>query len=70
MTPDTRARMQTFVVRVWAEPGRDSEPLHGIVEQVSTGESTSFTDDEQLLALLREPSPVPVGHAGEGGTPQ
>jgi hypothetical protein len=49
--------METFVVRVWSEPARQ-EPhrLHGVVDHVASGESTSFASAEQLLAFLHKPS--------------
>lgn len=62
----TSARMKTFVVRVWSEPPRDGQALHGTVEPIGTGESTSFTDVGQLLAVLRGEAPDERG-TGTGG---
>jgi hypothetical protein len=49
--------MQTFVVRVWteAQPARNEiDVLRGVVEHVGSGQTGTFTDDDELLAFLRE----------------
>lgn len=54
-------RMKTFVVRLWVatEPAVGAlEPLHGVVEHVGSGRSTTFGDDSELLAFLREAEPA------------
>jgi hypothetical protein len=52
--------VKTFVIRLWiaADPAIEArEPLHGIVEQVGSGRSTSFGSEEELLAFLRAAGP-------------
>jgi hypothetical protein len=64
--PTTGVRMQTFVLRVWVEPaeGRNAPgTLHGVVEHVGSGGSTTFTDDGELLTYLQEAT----GQAGQAG---
>ena len=64
----TRARMETFVVRIWSEaPERERRALHGVVEHVGSGEATSFASAEQLLAFLQEPSVRSGEEIAEGG---
>jgi hypothetical protein len=49
--------VETFVVRVWVEPiPVEKEPtrLRGVIEHVGSGSSTTFTDDDALLAFLYE----------------
>jgi hypothetical protein len=66
------AAMQTFVVRVWTEAqaaGTDLDELRGIVEHLGSGQRGTFTDDDELLAFLRERwRPEERGRA-EGETP-
>lgn len=50
--------MQTFVVRLWT-PGADPaeappERLRGVVEDLGSGRSATFTHDGELVAFLRE----------------
>jgi len=64
----TGAGMQTFVVRVRVEAtGRanGTARLHGIVEHVASGGSTTFADDDELLAFLHEAAGRRVGPAGD-----
>ena len=61
--------MQTFVVRLWIpqEPSlRAPDSLRGIVEHVGSGRSGPFTDEDQLLAFLRERLEQPVAARQEG----
>ena len=63
----TGVRMQTFVVRVWVEPTPGTSgtgTLHGVVEHVGSGGSTTFADDAELLAFLHEATGR-VGPAGD-----
>ena len=58
--------MQTFVVRVWVEPAEGTNApgtLHGVVEHVGSGGSTTFTDDGELLTFLHEA----MGQVGQAG---
>jgi hypothetical protein len=67
--PSTRARMQTFVVRVWSQPAdRGPRRLQGVVEHVASGESTSFVSAEQLLAFVHEAAGRSRGEATGGGS--
>jgi hypothetical protein len=59
--------MKTFVVRIWTpdEPAftGEDDPLHGLVEHVGSGSSTSFGNESELLAFFRaaagtEPGPA------------
>jgi hypothetical protein len=62
--------MQTFVVRVWAgaqPPPRELDSLRGVVEHLGSGLRGTFTDDDELLAFLRERRwQGEREHAGEG----
>lgn len=45
--------MRTFVVRLFEPaPGAGPVTLHGVVEDVRTGTSTSFQGEQQLLAAI------------------
>ena len=63
--------MQTFVVRVWeqAQPQESElETLRGVVEHLGSGLTGTFTDDDELLAFLRERRwQGEREHAGAGG---
>jgi len=65
--------MQTFVVRVWAQaqpPERELDTLRGVVEHLGSGLTGTFTDDDELLAFLRERRwQGEREYAGKGGTP-
>ena len=63
--------MQTFVVRVWteAEPtGSELDVLRGVVEHVGSGQTGTFTDDDELLAFLRERGRHEERERAEGAT--
>jgi hypothetical protein len=49
--------METFVVRLWApvagEGCPDGPSLHGVVEHVGRDGSETFSDDRELVVLLR-----------------
>lgn len=65
--------MQTFVVRVWV-PGTEApagEPLRGFVTAASSGVTTPFYEEAELIALVRDaarggPSAVALGSVREG----
>lgn len=64
----TGAGMQTFVVRVRVEPTKGANgtaKLHGVVEHVGSGGSTTFTDDSELLGFLHEAAGRRVGRTGD-----
>ena len=48
---------ETFVVRVWEPPERvarrTAPALRGVVRHVRSGRSTTFVDEDALLAFLR-----------------
>ena len=45
--------METFVVRVWVPAeGVAPAPMRGTVQHVTTGETTPFTDEDELVSLL------------------
>ena len=50
------ALTRTFVVRVWQpEPsGGTTLGLRGVVEHLQSGDSVAFSDEDALLAFLRE----------------
>lgn len=51
--------MKTFVIRLWVatDPAVEArDPLHGVIEHVGSGRSTSFGDERELLDFLREPA--------------
>jgi hypothetical protein len=47
---------ETFVLRLWETPDlarREAEALRGVVRHIRSGRSTTFADEESLLAFLR-----------------
>jgi hypothetical protein len=48
--------MQTFIVRIH-RPGNDQVELHGTVDEVASGASTTFRDTAGLLRILGQPTP-------------
>ena len=48
--------METFIVRVMH--GDDDTTLRGVLRRVTDGRETTFSDADELLALLRAPGPA------------
>lgn len=45
--------METFVVRVWVPAeGGSTAPMRGTVQHVASGETTPFTDADELISFL------------------
>lgn len=63
--------MQTFIVRLWVPSNltpETDETLRGVVEQLGSGLSTPFADDDELLAILRQAEREPTAARQAGGT--
>lgn len=45
---------ESFLIRIWTEPG-DAEPvMRGLIQNVQTGHKTYFQDVNMPIGLLRE----------------
>jgi len=59
---------ETFVVRLWEAPpqadGHEPHGLRGVVRHARSGRSTTFTDEESLLAFLRATRSAPGREIG------
>jgi hypothetical protein len=57
---DRAGAMQTYIVRIHRH-GNEQVVLHGIVDEVSSGASTTFRDTAELLRILEQAaSPTPL----------
>lgn len=45
---------QSFLVRIWTDPGADPGVVRGFIQDVRTGRKTYFHDLDLPLGLLRE----------------
>jgi hypothetical protein len=45
--------LNTFIVRLWREPGIDQACWRGQVQHVQSGERMAFADEAALLRFLR-----------------
>jgi len=60
--------MRTFVLRVRGGSRRDPDPgrLRGVVDDVTTGERSTFTSDAELLRVLHAGADATVDVHGDG----
>ena len=60
--------MHTFVLRVRGGSRRDPDPgrLRGVVDDVTTGERSTFTSDAELLRVLHAAADATAESPGNG----
>ena len=45
---------ESFLIRIWTEPGDDEPVLRGLIQNVQTGHKTYFRDMDLPVGLLHE----------------
>jgi hypothetical protein len=61
---DRAGAMQTYIVRIHGTATSRSS-LHGIVDEVASGASTTFRDTAELLRILEQAAPTTLLDDGE-----